>query len=132
MTCLYCGGTEKLGTEHLVPRARGGLDIPENIFQACKKCNSSKGNRLPSEWRDDLSPEIYDLERRALGLHPKVPPRKKRDTQVLKEETINVRCTEQQKELLEEIAASQGMGVSTWLLYLGLTDANRRKQEDRR
>ena len=82
--CLYCGDTERsdterLAVEHLIPRTRGGLDIPENIFRACRSCNASKSNRLPSEWRDDLPAGIYDLERRALMLHPEVVPRNKRD-----------------------------------------------------
>jgi hypothetical protein len=81
MSCLYCGGDEKLGTEHLIPRTRGGRDIPENVFQACRKCNASKNARLPSEWRNDLPPKVYALERRALKLHPPITPREKEGKQ---------------------------------------------------
>lgn len=129
--CLYCGGNEKLGKEHLVPRTRGGLDIPENIFLACRKCNASKSDRLPSEWRKNLPPEIYELERLALHLHPKIPPRR-RNKRVQKEKVFNVRCTEEQKELLDEVAARQGMGISTWLLHLGLADAQTRQKRAHR
>lgn len=44
----------------------------------------------------------------------------KKNVKVLKEHVINVRCTTQQKELLEANAARKGLGISTWLLYLGL------------
>ena len=129
MSCLYCGGVKRLGTEHLVPRTRGGLDIPENLFKACGSCNASKSDRLPSEWRDDLPIEIYALERHALSLHPKVTPRAK-DLKTQKQKIINIRCTEAQKELLEKVAASEGMGPSTWLLSTGLRAA--RQKEDQR
>lgn len=87
--CLYCGNTEppdaeraqRIGVDHLVPRSRGGRDIPENTVQACFGCNVRKNDRLPSEWRDDLPPEVYELEQRALVLHPGV---------AFKEKTIQV------------------------------------------
>jgi|HubBroStandDraft_2_1064218.scaffolds.fasta_scaffold35105_4 uncharacterized protein (DUF1778 family) len=43
-----------------------------------------------------------------------------------KEEAINVRCTAQQKRLLENIASREGLGVSTWLLHVGLRVAQDR------
>lgn len=74
VNCLYCGGTEKLGTDHVVPRTRGGRNIPENTVRACRRCNASKNARLPSEWRKDLPPKVYAIERRAVRLHPKIRP----------------------------------------------------------
>lgn len=44
----------------------------------------------------------------------------KKSVKPLKEEVINVRCTTEQKERLETTASSKGLGISTWLLYLGL------------
>lgn len=44
-----------------------------------------------------------------------------------KEETVNVRCTTTQKTRLETAAATEGMGVSTWLLRLGLVEADRKE-----
>ena len=35
--------------DHIIPRSRGGLDIPENVQLACWKHNRQKSNRLPSE-----------------------------------------------------------------------------------
>lgn len=74
MNCLYCGGTEKLGKDHIVPKIRGGRDIPENIVRACRRCNSSKSSRLPSEWRKDLPKKVSAIEQRAVRLHPKIRP----------------------------------------------------------
>lgn len=77
--CLYCGSVEQLSVEHLIPGTRGGRHISENIFRACRGCNTSKGDRLPSEWREDLSAAVYEFERRSLALHPEVVVRAKRD-----------------------------------------------------
>ena len=54
----------------------------------------------------------------------------KKNVKLAKEEAINVRCTSEQKELLEEIAAYTGVGVSTWLLQVGLRAA--RTEQDQR
>lgn len=126
MSCLYCGGTEKLGTDHLIPSSRGGLDVPENLFRACRRCNASKSDRLPSEWRNDLPPNVCELERLALTVHPKVLPRP-RDSKILKKIVINVRCTEEQWQLFNEVSSAEGLGVSTFLLVYGLQAAKERK-----
>lgn len=125
MKCLYCPSTENLHTEHLVPRARGGLSVEGNIFRACKPCNSSKNDRLPSEWRTDLPDEVYVLEKEALKLHPALSAIKERHAKFPKNKVISIRCTKAQKLRLEEAAAGKGMGVSTWILFVGL----RRSQE---
>jgi uncharacterized protein (DUF1778 family) len=52
---------------------------------------------------------------------------KKSNTKLQKEHNINVRCTEEQKGLLEEIASREGLGVSTWLLHMGLRAAQERR-----
>ncbi len=48
--CIYCGSGESLSTDHLIPRSRGGADMGDNAVIACKKCNSSKGNKGIYEW----------------------------------------------------------------------------------
>ena len=121
--CLYCGSTEDLQVEHLVPRSRGGLKIDGNIFYACKTCNKSKTNRLPSEWRADLPVEVYELEQVALSLHVIVRPRIRRD---LKKDVIGVRCTLEQKRFLETAAAREGLAVSGWILRVGILTAEKR------
>lgn len=49
-TCIYCGSTEKLTVEHILPTARGGPNIADNAIFVCKKCNSSKGAKRLYEW----------------------------------------------------------------------------------
>ena len=50
--CLYCGGAfpdAALTRDHVVPRARGGLDRWDNCVAACRRCNHHKGSRLAHE-----------------------------------------------------------------------------------
>jgi hypothetical protein len=50
--CRYCG--DDIGpfcVDHVVPLSRGGANHPNNLVVACIPCNSSKNDRLLSEWR---------------------------------------------------------------------------------
>lgn len=45
-TCRYCGRSApdvELHVDHVVPRAKGGLTISENLVTACADCNLGKG-----------------------------------------------------------------------------------------
>jgi len=57
---------------------------------------------------------------------------KKKNTKVWKDEVINVRLTAGQKEELERVAATEGLGLSTWLLRLGLVEAQKKRTEEAR
>lgn len=48
--CVYCGSTERISIDHVVPLSRGGKHEASNLAPACLPCNASKNNRLPSEW----------------------------------------------------------------------------------
>lgn len=48
----------------------------------------------------------------------------KRRKDVRKDQDIRIRVTEEQKQTLTEAAARAGLGVSSWLLMLGLREAN--------
>jgi hypothetical protein len=56
--CAYCGATDGLSTDHIIPSSRAGvdpriaalLDSPDNCVCACRKCNSSKRDRDIFEW----------------------------------------------------------------------------------
>ena len=37
--CAYCGSEEDLTIDHVVPRSKGGMDIPENMGCCCDSCN---------------------------------------------------------------------------------------------
>jgi len=48
-TCQYCGRTDGLTIDHVIPSSRGGKNTFENCVSACKECNSKKGSKTPSE-----------------------------------------------------------------------------------
>ncbi|MCA9445156.1 MAG: HNH endonuclease [Candidatus Omnitrophica bacterium] len=67
--CCYCGTSERLSLDHLVPTKLGGDDAGDNMVWACKSCNSSKGCRDMLEWfakRNEFPPLL--LLRRYLKL----------------------------------------------------------------
>jgi hypothetical protein len=47
--CRYCGSTQDLTIDHVVPRCQGGGDEADNLVVACRSCNSRKGGRTPDE-----------------------------------------------------------------------------------
>jgi uncharacterized protein (DUF1778 family) len=53
-------------------------------------------------------------------------PRTKKNARAAKEEVINMRCTGAQKTMLEEVAAHDGLGLSTWILHAALLKAEER------
>jgi len=48
--CAYCGSTENLTLDHIVPLSNGGAHSPDNLCVACRFCNSSKSNKGLTEW----------------------------------------------------------------------------------
>jgi 5-methylcytosine-specific restriction endonuclease McrA len=50
VACTYCGSPDNITVDHAIPLTRGGTNDLENLTPACKPCNSSKGNKLVSEW----------------------------------------------------------------------------------
>lgn len=51
-TCQYCGKRpprDELTIDHILPRSRGGMSSWENVVLACARCNSRKGDRIPSQ-----------------------------------------------------------------------------------
>ncbi len=47
-SCQYCGARAET-VDHVVPRSRGGKHAWDNVVAACRRCNSKKRDRLPSE-----------------------------------------------------------------------------------
>ena len=48
--CAYCGkGKRHLQVEHIIPKAKGGSDSPNNLTMACLPCNQKKGNLVGAE-----------------------------------------------------------------------------------
>ena len=54
--CFYCGSTEKITMDHVVPIDRGGTHSIGNLVPACSRCNSSKRVKTIMEWRVSNSP----------------------------------------------------------------------------
>ncbi|MBW1694131.1 MAG: HNH endonuclease [Deltaproteobacteria bacterium] len=55
--CHYCGRStpsKELTMDHIVPIARGGRSIKNNVATACKECNNAKKQLLPMEWEQYL------------------------------------------------------------------------------
>lgn len=48
--CSYCGATDSLSLDHILPRHYGGEDSGDNLVLACKTCNSSKGDKDMLQW----------------------------------------------------------------------------------
>ncbi|MDH4271804.1 MAG: HNH endonuclease [Candidatus Aminicenantes bacterium] len=56
--CVYCGAKKDLSMDHIIPISKAGVDpriahllnSVDNCICACKKCNSSKGDRDVFEW----------------------------------------------------------------------------------
>lgn len=52
--CGYCLSRQKyvwgvLEVEHIIPLKAGGANTEENLWLACRPCNSSKSNRITAE-----------------------------------------------------------------------------------
>lgn len=47
--CAYCGSTQDLTLDHVMPKSRGGKTNWENLLTACRRCNSRKGDQTPEE-----------------------------------------------------------------------------------
>ena len=55
--CQYCCRKlpiAELTYDHVIPRAKGGKTVWQNIVTACETCNSHKGNRTPEQARMTL------------------------------------------------------------------------------
>ena len=40
--CQLCGAEENLHVDHIVPRALGGTDEPDNLRVLCRRCNLAR------------------------------------------------------------------------------------------
>ena len=50
-TCAYCGTSDEtiLTIDHIIPRAQGGSDKPDNLVTACWSCNRRTWARTPEQ-----------------------------------------------------------------------------------
>lgn len=47
--CVYCGSTENLQLDHIIPFSKGGASTLENLQLLCQKCNIGKSNHIGNE-----------------------------------------------------------------------------------
>jgi 5-methylcytosine-specific restriction endonuclease McrA len=47
--CAYCASPATT-IDHVVPTSRGGRHDRTNLVPACRRCNSAKGCRTPTQW----------------------------------------------------------------------------------
>jgi hypothetical protein len=57
--CIYCGGTDRLTLDHILPKSRGGVDSSDNAVWVCQRCNSSKGSKRLYEWKGLKNKDNY-------------------------------------------------------------------------
>ena len=48
--CVYCGSTDNLTIDHIIPIDKGGTQDPKNLIRACRSCNSAKRNSFFIDW----------------------------------------------------------------------------------
>jgi len=48
--CVYCGSTDNLSIDHIIPISKGGTQNSKNLIRACKSCNSAKRNSFFIDW----------------------------------------------------------------------------------
>lgn len=49
--CAYCGSTENITMDHVIPISRGGTHGIGNLVPACLSCNNSKLDKTFAEWK---------------------------------------------------------------------------------
>lgn len=49
--CVYCGSTERIEIDHIIPIVKGGTHSIGNLTSACKTCNASKNKDFFTVWR---------------------------------------------------------------------------------
>ena len=66
--CVFCGSSENLQVDHLIPRSRGGLDSADNTVWSCSTCNISRGNKGIFQWLGHLLVNFFRITHKIWGL----------------------------------------------------------------
>jgi hypothetical protein len=54
--CAYCNKfSQRLEKDHVIPLAKGGAHVKDNIVPACRTCNAKKGAKLLNDYLANLS-----------------------------------------------------------------------------
>jgi 5-methylcytosine-specific restriction endonuclease McrA len=73
--CQYCGTSDQLTFDHVVPRRLGGRTSWENVTSACLPCNLKKGGRTPQQAKmglmmQPIRPTSWQLQDRGRAFPP--------------------------------------------------------------
>lgn len=60
--CVWCGDTEQLTMQHVIPYSRGGESTTRNLVTLCNKCNQDLGT--------EYLPDLYELAQLHYGYDP--------------------------------------------------------------
>lgn len=63
LPCTYCGDPAQT-LDHVVPRASGGPDTPENLVPACRVCNGSKSAKTLEAWAAQIEADLARVNRK--------------------------------------------------------------------
>ena len=116
--CVYCGRDGNT-TDHVVPRSRGGSDEPVNRVPCCPFCNTSKNNRLPSEWLGEgMSKEVAILETAAIAAHDHIEGMRMRRGKKKgngERYTVQIRVDPNDLKAFRDAAESAHIDFSVWV-----------------
>lgn len=90
--CVFCGSTDKLHRDHLIPKSRGGSDSADNMVWSCATCNQTRGNKGIFEWLGLKGKE--NIPRIVAGKYLKelYELHKKNNTLQITQETLHLQC----------------------------------------
>ncbi len=52
--CVYCGSSDDLTIDHIVPQCKGGPTTSSNCATACRSCNLAKGSMQVDEFMETI------------------------------------------------------------------------------
>ncbi len=67
--CVYCGSSERLELDHIVPLKLGGNSLFNNFVIACKKCNTTKSGKDVFKWCKIKGIEVPKIVLELLSRH---------------------------------------------------------------
>ena len=67
--CAYCGGSDDLGFDHLVPLSGGGATNHRNLVFSCRECNLEKATQEVSDFLRDYPEKLSSFRQ-----HSRLPP----------------------------------------------------------
>lgn len=63
LECFYCGDQAQ-SVDHIIARASGGPDHPDNLVPVCRSCNGQKSAKSLEEWASQIRAELARVPRR--------------------------------------------------------------------